>query len=253
MSLSKKIASLSLLSSLLILTSGCTTIERNYPTSLSVANEQTENKALSTKWGESLLSVTQSIEAHRLSQIPSQTTSIYYQRGLPTSSYSKLARINESPVQIAILTESRNIIPLYYSQQNNQYLLYGKENERYVIFLHNTSSRKMYEAVITVDGLDVISGTVGSYQNRGYLLKAGENLFIEGFRKNDQQVAAFRFSLPDEGYVNYNAQGDKKNIGVIGVALFESEEGPQEIMKKCSYLPNPFPKDNNYAPEPCIP
>ncbi|MBQ0215164.1 hypothetical protein OSB94_04520 [Proteus vulgaris] len=248
----KKITLLSLLSSLLILISGCTTIERNYPTSLSVANEQTENKALSTKWGENLLSVTQSIEAHRLSQTPSQTTSIYYQSGVPASSYSKITRIKESPVQISILTESRNIIPLYYSQ-NNQYLLYGKENERYIIFLHNTSSRKIYEAIITVDGLDVISGTVGSYENRGYLLRSGETLFIEGFRKNDQQVAAFRFSLPDEGYVNYNVQGDKRNIGVIGVALFESEEGPEKIMKKCSYLPNPFPKDNNYAPDPCIP
>lgn len=252
MNLFKTIASLSLLSSILILTSGCTTIERNYPTSLSIANEQTENRTLSTKWGEDLLSVTQSVEANRLSQMPSQTTSIYYQSGTPASSYSKITSINESPVQLSILTEYRKIIPLY-NTKNNQYLLYGKENERYIIFLRNTGSQKIYEAVITVDGLDVISGTAGSYQNRGYLLRPGDTLLVEGFRKNDQQVAAFRFSAPDEGYVNYNVQGDKKNIGVIGVALFEAEEGTQKVMNKCSYLPNLFPNDNNYAPEPCIP
>ncbi|WP_193014447.1 MULTISPECIES: hypothetical protein [Gammaproteobacteria] len=251
MNLFKTIASLSLLSSILILTSGCTTIERNYPTSLSVANEQTENRALSTKWGESLSSVTQHVDAYRLSDTPSQTTSIYYQSGKPADSYSKNTRINESPVQISILTEDKKTMPLY-SAQNNQHLLYGKENDRYIIFLHNTSPRKIYEVIITVDGLDVISGTAGSYQNRGYLLRPSDTLFVEGFRKNDQQVAAFRFSSPDEGYVNYNTQGDKKNQGVIGVALFESEEGQQKVMKKCSYLPNPFP-NSHYAPEPCIP
>lgn len=251
MNLFKTIASLSLLSSILILTSGCTTIERNYPTSLSVANEQTENRALSTKWGESLSSVTESVEAYRLSQTPSQTTSIFYQSGAPSNSYSKIVRISESPVQISILTEYRKIMPLYHTQ-NNQYLLYGKQNERYIIFLHNSSHKIIYEAVITVDGLDVISGTAGSYQNRGYLLRPGDTLFVEGFRKNQQQVAAFRFGAPDEGYVNYSAQGDKRNMGVIGVALFESEEGSQQMMKKCSYLPNPFP-NSNYAPEPCIP
>lgn len=251
MSLFKTIASLSLLSSILILTSGCTTIERNYPTSLSAANEQTENRALSTKWGESLSSVTESVEAYRLSQTPSQTTSIFYQSGEPSNSHSKIARISESPIQLSILTEHRNIMPLYHAQ-NNQYLLYGKQNERYIIFLHNTSHKIMYEAVITVDGLDVITGTTGSYQNRGYLLRPGDTLFVEGFRKNQQQVAAFRFSAPEEGYVNYNAQGDKRNTGVIGVALFEAEEDTKKTMRKCSYLPNPFP-NSNYAPEPCIP
>lgn len=251
MNLFKTITSLSLLSSILILTSGCTTIEKNYPSSLSVANEQTENRALSTKWGENLLSVTESVEAYRLSQAPSQTTSIFYQSGAPANSYSKVSRISESPVQLSILTEHRNIMPLYHSQ-NNQYLLYGKPNERYIIFLHNTSYKIMYEAVITVDGLDVISGTAGSYQNRGYLLRPGDTLFVEGFRKNQQQVAAFRFGAPEEGYVNYNTQGDKRNTGVIGIALFESEEGTQKTIRKCSYLPNPFP-NSHYAPEPCIP
>ncbi|MEQ4910812.1 hypothetical protein F9282_08085 [Proteus terrae subsp. cibarius] len=251
MNLFKTIASFLLLSSILILTSGCTTIERNYPTSSSVANDQTENRTLSTKWGESLSSVTESVEAYRLSETPSQTTSIFYQSDISSSSYSKIARISESPVKLSILTEHRNIIPLYHAQ-NNQYLLYGKQNERYIIFLHNTSHKVIYEAVITVDGLDVISGTAGSYQNRGYLLRPGETLFVEGFRKNQQPVAAFRFGAPEEGYVNYNAQGDKRNTGVIGVALFESKEGTQEIIRKCSYLPNAFP-NNNYAPEPCIP
>lgn len=251
MKLFKTISSCSLLIAL-ILTSGCTTASKDNTSTTLVTNEKVEKQTLSTIWGENLPSITEHVDATRLSKMPFQTTTIYYQSGTPSHTPAKIPRISESPVQISILTENKKIIPLY-RNQDEQYQFYGKENERYIIYLHNTSPRKVYEAIITVDGLDVINGQSGSYQNRGYLLRTGDTLFVEGFRKSDQQVAAFRFSTPDEDYVNHNIQNNKKDLGIISVALFESEEGPQKIIRKCSYLPKPFTNNSDDTPEQCIP
>lgn len=97
----------------------------------------------------------------------------------------------------------------------------------------------------TVDGLDVLNGQAGSYQNNGYLIRPGKKLTIEGFRKNNNQVAAFRFAAPESSYVNQNVQGDERNIGVIGIAFFEV----RETLPLCDA--NPFPADTQYAPAPC--
>ena len=51
------------------------------------------------------------------------------------------------------------------------------------------------EAVVTVDGRDVISGQVGDYtKQRGYVIDAYDSVLIEGFRRSMNTVAAFRFT-----------------------------------------------------------
>ncbi|QAV24383.1 hypothetical protein [Proteus hauseri] len=251
MKLFKIIASFSLMS-VLISTSGCTTIEKKYPVSTDISSEQTTNKALSTKWGESIQSEVQKVDAIRLSQQPYEIAAIHYQSGKSSNNSQKIKWANLDPINLSILAEDKKIIPLY-QIKNNQYTLYGKENERYIIYLNNINKQKSYEVVVTVDGLDVISGKSASYQNRGYLLRPGDDLFIEGFRKNEQQVAVFRFGLADEGYVNFNTEGDKKNIGIIYVSVFEVKESTTEEIQKCIYSQKRFLDDNSYAPEPCIP
>lgn len=67
----------------------------------------------------------------------------------------------------------------------------------------------------------MLNGQPGSLKNRGYVLEPGESLVIEGFRKNEREVAAFRFASPDDAYASNSAAGDSRNLGVIGVALFE--------------------------------
>jgi hypothetical protein len=44
---------------------------------------------------------------------------------------------------------------------------------------------------------------------------------IDGFRKNDREVAAFRFSDKGRAYANNTPAGDARNVGVIGTALFD--------------------------------
>jgi hypothetical protein len=78
--------------------------------------------------------------------------------------------------------------------------------------------------IATVDGLDVLTGKPGSLRNGGYVLRPLESLTIEGFRKSQSEVAAFRFAAPGRAYAANTEAGDVRNIGVIGAALFELEE-----------------------------
>jgi hypothetical protein len=111
-----------------------------------------------------------------------------------------------------------------------------------------------------VDGLDVFSGQPGSLRNTGYLLYPGRTLRIQGFRKSQREVAAFRFSAKDRAYANNTPAGDARNIGVIGTALFEVRvNDPQAGLRPAPPPPpaqrggpNPFPADpaRPYAPPP---
>ena len=90
---------------------------------------------------------------------------------------------------------------------------------------NDTYCRKL--AVITVDGLNVITGNpqpdgVG----QGYILPARDSLDIKGFRKDSDSVGAFKFCKKSGSYCI--EKGLKGNNGVIGVRLYE--EKVQEIL-----------------------
>ncbi len=101
--------------------------------------------------------------------------------------------------------------------------LQGRSGDLYRLAFSNRG-RRTVEVVATVDGLDVLNGRPGSIANRGYVVRPGDMLVIEGFRKSEDEVAAFRFSAPDDAYAANTPQGDPRNIGVIGVALFTLDD-----------------------------
>jgi hypothetical protein len=73
-------------------------------------------------------------------------------------------------------------------------------------------------AVISVDGVNVVSGETASQNQSGYVLAPFGNTEINGWRKSQQQIAAFIFS--DEAASYAARTGRPGNVGVIGVALF---------------------------------
>lgn len=98
----------------------------------------------------------------------------------------------------------------------------GVNGSRYSLRLTNNTAERM-EAVVTVDGRDVVSGELGNYKKqRGYVLGAFESVYIDGYRQSLDHVAAFRFAeLPD----SYSARrGTPENVGVIGVAVFREKD-----------------------------
>lgn len=109
-----------------------------------------------------------------------------------------------------------------FSQRGQTFVL-GQEGDRYSVVVNNPTSRRV-EAVVTVDGRDVLSGQRGSFAQRGYIVPAFGSVRIEGFRQSLDHVAAFRFTSPGQ---SYSAQlGTPENVGVIGVAIFDERNEP---------------------------
>src|SRR2546422_280885 len=75
------------------------------------------------------------------------------------------------------------------------------------------------EAVVSVDGRDVVSGNPGDYmRERGYIIPPHGSVVVDGFRQSLSRAAAFRFSRPGSSYSS--RMGTPENVGVIGVAFF---------------------------------
>ncbi len=111
-----------------------------------------------------------------------------------------------------------------FGHRGQTYVL-GQEGARYVLRIHNRSARRI-EAVVTVDGLDVIDGEQGDFaQKRGYLVPAYGFVDIEGWRVSNEQAAAFRFAAIGESYAAKT--GRARNVGVIGVAVFPERVVPR--------------------------
>ncbi|HEY5850388.1 MAG TPA: hypothetical protein VIT62_06440 [Lysobacter sp.] len=94
----------------------------------------------------------------------------------------------------------------------------GTPGHRYSVRLANTTGRRVL-VVLSVDGVNAISGQTAQPSQTGYVLAPWQTMEIEGWRKSLDQVAQFVFTdLPD----SYAARtGRPDNVGVIGVAVFE--------------------------------
>lgn len=94
----------------------------------------------------------------------------------------------------------------------------GTPGHRYSVRLANTSGRRVL-VVLSVDGVNAISGQTAHPSQTGYVLAPWQTMEVEGWRKSLDQVAQFVFTdLPD----SYAARtGRPDNVGVIGVAVFE--------------------------------
>jgi hypothetical protein len=94
----------------------------------------------------------------------------------------------------------------------------GHLGDRSTIRVSNHTSRRV-EAVVSVDGRDVIDGKPGDFARKsGYLVPAWGQVEIDGWRLSQQQAAAFRFSSVADSYAS--RMGSARNVGVIGVAIF---------------------------------
>ena len=119
----------------------------------------------------------------------------------------------------------------------------GESGHRYTVVLRNNTNFRL-EAVLSVDGLDVLDGKAAAFAKRGYIMDPRSELEIDGFRQSMDAVAAFRFGSVRGSYAGQKT-GDTRNVGVIGVALF-NEIGtnpvpwtPEEVQRRRDA--NPFP------------
>ena len=99
----------------------------------------------------------------------------------------------------------------------------GTPGHRYSVRMINRTGGRVL-TVLSVDGVNAITGQTASANQSGYVLSPWESAEIGGWRKSDDEIAQFNFTtLPD----SYAARtGRPANVGVIGVAVFTEREYP---------------------------
>ncbi len=149
-----------------------------------------------------------------------------------------------APPPYTFALEDAHGAPLSTFRQGGRVYVLGEPGDRYNIRIHNPTSERV-EVVLTVDGRDAVSGQIGDYLTaRGYLLDPWASLLVEGFRRNLDEVAAFRFSERGQSYSAL--RGTPENVGVIGVAFFPEQARPRPLIRRRerrhSYEDRPSPK-----------
>jgi hypothetical protein len=103
----------------------------------------------------------------------------------------------------------------------------GRPGHRFSVSMQNLTGERVL-AVLSVDGVNAISGQTAGSQQAGYVLDPWQRVEVRGWRKSYQDIAEFYFTdLPD----SYAARtGRPDNVGVIGVAAFRERQ----------YVPPPY-------------
>ena len=106
-----------------------------------------------------------------------------------------------------------------YRHQGRAYVV-GKPGNEYQVSLRNRAGDDVL-AILSVDGVNVITGQGATPQQSGYVLAPRGGMEVLGWRKSMAETAAFYFTpLPD----SYAARtGRPDDVGVIGVALFRKK------------------------------
>jgi len=99
----------------------------------------------------------------------------------------------------------------------------GTPGHRYAVRLTNTTGARVL-AVLSVDGVNAVSGETASPGQAGYVLGPWESAEIGGWRKSLDRIAQFVFTdLPD----SYAARtGRPDDVGVVGIAVFRERVRP---------------------------
>jgi len=93
----------------------------------------------------------------------------------------------------------------------------GRPGARYGVRITNNSGGRVL-VVMSVDGVNVLTGQTAGYNQKGYILRPYVSADVSGWRKSDTQVAAFTFAPLSQSYAART--GRPGDVGVIGIAVF---------------------------------
>ena len=101
----------------------------------------------------------------------------------------------------------------------------GRPGDRYAVRLTNRSGARVL-VVLSVDGVNAVSGETAAIGQTGYVLAAYQSAEITGWRKSHTEAAAFYFTALPDSYAARTQRPD--NVGVIGTAVFR-ERLPEPV------------------------
>ena len=119
-------------------------------------------------------------------------------------------------VELALVDrDTAQVLPEY--RHRGRGWVAGTPGHRYAVRLTNTTGERVL-VVLSVDGVNAVSGQTAAPSQAGYVLGPWESTEIGGWRKSLDDIAQFVFTdLPD----SYAARtGRPDNVGVVGIAVF---------------------------------
>ncbi len=140
------------------------------------------------------------------------------------------------------------VLPVYF-HEGRRYVV-GKPGNEYAIRVRNDGNERAL-AVMSVDGVNVISGDTASPSQTGYVLDAHSSFDISGWRTSQSRTAAFFFTTLANSYATRTGRPD--NVGVIGVAVFGERPRPiaqpmPQLSGKTERLDQPREEADRAAP-----
>ena len=162
------------------------------------------------------------------------TTLLFRRRGLlATSALAALLNLAAVPaalaagnlVRVEVLDrDDGNVLRVWHDHAGHP-VVAGRPGARYAVRLVNNTGERVL-AVVAIDGVNVVSGETAGVGQRGYVLDPWQRTEITGWRKSNDEVAAFEFTSLSDSYAART--GRPLDVGVIGVAAFR-EATHQEI------------------------
>ena len=101
----------------------------------------------------------------------------------------------------------------------------GQPGNRYAVRMVNRTGARVL-VVLSVDGINAISGGTAAVNQTGYVLAPYASAEITGWRKSMTEAAAFYFTALADSYAARTDRPD--NVGVIGVAIYRERAARPE-------------------------
>jgi hypothetical protein len=114
----------------------------------------------------------------------------------------------------------------------------GKPGNEYQVVVRNRRGEDLL-AVMSVDGVNVLSGQTAAADQGGYIVGANDRLDVKGWRKSMGEVASFYFTSLGDSYAART--GRPSEVGVIGVALYR-----RAVPR---YWPQPEAQQDSWGPK----
>ncbi|WP_113960913.1 hypothetical protein [Roseimicrobium gellanilyticum] len=119
-------------------------------------------------------------------------------------------------------------LPWY--ESNGKIFVIGQAGSSYSIILENPGKEKV-EVVVSVDGLDTLSGTPASASRRGYVIPSKSQIRIDGMKYNGK-MRRFEFgSVRNSQAAKTGGERGARNVGVIGVAVYVEDEAAAKMAR----------------------
>ncbi len=126
--------------------------------------------------------------------------------------------------------------PLQVWRHDGHLFVAGTPGDRYGLRVTNHTDGRVL-VVMSVDGVNIITGETAGYDQRGYIFDPHESYELDGWRKTLTEVADFTFARLPQSYAALT--GRPANVGVIGIAVFNEKIAPVADLP----APPPYERD----------